>query len=213
MARELPICDTHVHLWSDDDLPPWLAGDAALAPITNAHDIARYTSEAGSRVTSAVYLEVDVAPENRRNEAEWITSLCADPTNILKGAVIGAPVVDGPVAAFEEWASEWAKNKYVKGVRQVLHVQPSGTLLRDDVVEKARLCGEKGLVFELCMRCDELADVAAFAAKVPGTRIVVDHIGGHHMLVGASEVCATTCMPRLQLLMSVRLSAKRHGYV
>jgi len=132
-------------------------------------------------------LEVDVAPEERRREAEWITSLCAETTNPLRGAVIGAPIVDGSLKEFEEWVKEWAGNPYVKGVRQVLHVHPRGTALRDDVVSKAQRCGEHGLVFELCMRCNELEDAAILAAKAPGTRFVLDHIGGHHQLASAQD--------------------------
>lgn len=169
------FCDTHVHLWDEANLPPWLADDPALSPIASTHDIARYVREAGAGLTSAVYLEVDVAPVNRRREAEWIMKVCEDPSNPLRGAVIGAPIVDGSVQEFAEWVAEWAPSPFVKGVRQVLHVQPAGTVLREDIVSKARICGENGLIFELCMRCDDLADVAALAKQecsrlAPATR-------------------------------------------
>ena len=172
MTMPSSFCDAHVHLWEADNLPPWLASDAALAPIADTHDLDRLTKEAGEGLTSAVYLEVDVAPDDRRSEAERITKLCAAHTNPLRGAVIGAAIVDGSVTEFEAWVREWAANPYVVGVRQVLHIHPSGTVLREDVVEKARTCGEVGLVFELCMRCDEVcrtrdrADARATAPHV-----------------------------------------------
>ena len=98
------------------------------------------------------------------------------------GAVIGAPIVDGTFAEFESWCKRWAPKAAIKGVRQVLHTQPKGTCLRSDVIEKAKLCGELGLVFELCMRCDDLSDAALLASKAPKTRFVIDHCGGHHQL-------------------------------
>lgn len=133
--------DTHVHLWSAEELPPWL-NDAALASIACSRSIADFVSEAGPNLGSAVYMEVDVAPSSRQREAQTVTALCADGSNPLVGAVIGAPVVEGTVEEFASFVREWAGNRFVKGVRQVLHIHPPGTCLRDDVVAKAQLCGE-----------------------------------------------------------------------
>ena len=83
-----------------------------------------------------------MAPEARDAEAAEVCALCADASNSLGGAVIGAPVVDGSLEEFSDYVRKWAKEPAVKGVRQVLHIQPKGTCLRDDVVAKATLCGE-----------------------------------------------------------------------
>lgn len=173
--------DTHVHLWSAEELPLWL-NDPALAPIACSRSVADFVAAAGPNLERAVYVEVDVAPAARQREAQTVTALCADGSNPLVGAVIGAPVVDGTVEQFASFVREWAANQWVKGVRQVLHIHPQGTCLRDDVVAKAQLCGELGLVFELCMKCEELADAATLASLAPSTRFVLDHCGGHHQL-------------------------------
>ena len=133
--------DTHVHLWSAEELPPWL-NDPTLASIACSRSIADFVSEAGPNLGSAVYMEVDVAPAARQREAQTVTALCADGSNPLVGAVIGAPVVEGTVEEFASFVREWAGNRFVKGVRQVLHIHPPGTCLRNDVVAKAQLCGE-----------------------------------------------------------------------
>lgn len=83
--------DTHVHLWSAEELPPWL-NDPTLASIACSRSIADFISEAGPNLGSAVYMEVDVAPAARQREAQTVTALCADGSNPLVGAVIGAPV-------------------------------------------------------------------------------------------------------------------------
>ena len=137
--------DTHVHLWSAEELPLWL-NDPALASIACSRSVADFVAEAGTNLERAVYMEVDVAPAAREREAQAVTALCADDSNPLVGAVIGAPVVEGTVEEFACFVREWAGNRFVKGVRQVLHIHPQGTCLRDDVVAKAQLCGED-LVF------------------------------------------------------------------
>jgi predicted TIM-barrel fold metal-dependent hydrolase len=163
--------DTHVHLWSASSLPPWLIGDTSLTSIAVDASIADYASQVPN-VTHCVYMEVDVAPEDRAKEAAALVALCADPSNRLCGAVIGAPVVDGTVDEFAAWVERWSAVPSVKGVRQVLHPQPAGTCLRDDIVAKAKLAGDFDLVFELCVRADDLKSVAALAAAAPFTRFV-----------------------------------------
>lgn len=175
--------DTHVHLWSEDSLPPWLS-DPALAEIAVTQTPADHAAAAGPELAWGIYMEVDVAPEKREEEAKLASTLAMNPRNSIAGAVIGAPIVDGTVAEFEAYARRWASKAAIKGVRQVLHTQPTGTCLRAEVVEKAKLCGELDLVFELCMRCDELTDAAMLASRAPKTRFVVDHCGGHHQLTG-----------------------------
>ena len=165
------IVDTHVHLWSASSLPPWLIGDASLASIAVDASIADYVKLVPN-VTHCVYMEVDVAPEDRAKEAAALVALCADPSNRLCGAVIGAPIVDGTVDEFAAWVERWSAVPSVKGVRQVLHPQPAGTCLREDIVAKAKLAGEHDLVFELCMRADDLKSVVALAAAAPSTRFV-----------------------------------------
>ena len=163
--------DTHVHLWSASSLPPWLIGDASLASIAVDASIADYVKLVPN-VTHCVYMEVDVAPEDRAKEAAALVALCADPSNRLCGAVIGAPIVDGTVDEFAAWVERWSAVPSVKGVRQVLHPQPAGTCLREDIVAKAKLAGEHDLVFELCMRADDRKSVVALAAAAPSTRFV-----------------------------------------
>jgi L-fuconolactonase len=50
----------------------------------------------------------------------------------------------------------------------------------------------------------QLADVATLASKVPGTRLVVDHCGGHHQLGGASLEKRTTWQLGLKQLAGCR---------
>jgi L-fuconolactonase len=181
------LFDTHVHLWRADNLPPWLAGDDSLAPIAISRSLDDYVDEMGrTRLSRCIYMEVDVAPSAREAEALAIVQMCKKPDSPLAGAVIGAPVVDGSVEEFRVWVERWAAVPQIKGVRQVMHPQPPGTCVRPDIVAKARLCGELDLVFELCMRADDLMSAVDLAELCPETRLVLDHCGGHHQLTGES---------------------------
>eukprot|EP00239_Pterosperma_sp_CCMP1384_P000224 CAMPEP_0197848630 /NCGR_PEP_ID=MMETSP1438-20131217/9407_1 /TAXON_ID=1461541 /ORGANISM="Pterosperma sp., Strain CCMP1384" /LENGTH=141 /DNA_ID=CAMNT_0043460973 /DNA_START=149 /DNA_END=572 /DNA_ORIENTATION=- len=90
----------------------------------------------------------------------------------------------GSVEEFAAYLDQFDEKsmKYVKGVRQVMHTQPPETCTSPHVIAKAKLCGDRGIVFELCMACDQLADVAVLAQAAPKTHFVLDHCGGHHQL-------------------------------
>ena len=83
----LPIVDTHQHLWDLDLFHlPW----AASSPVLNrSYRTADYlAATAGLNVVKAVYMEVDVTPEQQAAEAEFIIDLCqqADGTGCIAGA-------------------------------------------------------------------------------------------------------------------------------
>ena len=175
-AKNLPIIDTHQHLW-DLDLfqPPWLSG----APEVLARSYVTSDYKKATRAVNlakAVYMEVDVNPENQVKEAEHLIALSKDRRHPTVAAVIsGRPGEE----SFAPYISQFQDSKYIKGVRQVLHVDsaPQGLCLGDQYVKSVQLLGSMGKSFDLCMRPTELADGAALADKAPDTRLIVDHCG------------------------------------
>lgn len=170
-----PIVDTHQHLWDLEKFRlPWLADAPALARNFLTSDY--LTATAGLGVVKAVYMEVDVAPEQQSAEAEALISLCADDETPTVAAVIsGRPAS----ADFAPYIRRYASHPAIVGVRQVLHVPdaPPGLCLTPQYVENIRLLGELGLCFDICMRPSELGDAVKLAAQCPDTRFVVDHCG------------------------------------
>lgn len=170
-----PIVDTHQHLWNLDTFRlPWLADAPALARTFSTTDYLEAT--AGLDVVKAVYMEVDVVPEQQAAEAEAIIELCAQPDTPTVAAVIsGRPASPD----FEAYIRRYAAYPAVVGVRQVLHVPdaPQGLCLTSQYVRSVQLLGELGLSFDLCMRPGELGDAVKLAAQCPDTRFVVDHCG------------------------------------
>ena len=170
----IPIIDTHQHLWDLSKLHlPWLDGGGKLS--TN-HVLADYKREAaGLDIAQTVYMEVDVEPAQRVKEAELVFDLCRQKDTILAGAVIGGNPLDDGFAAYIE---RFSGDKHFKGVRQVLHGgQERGTCLKPGFVRAMRLLGSRKLLFDLCLRPDELEDGVTLARQCPDTRFVLDHCG------------------------------------
>lgn len=173
---DLPIIDTHQHLW---DLiqyqPPWLSG--APASIAGKHDMAVYLAETeGLNVVKAVYMEVDVAPVDQVREAEYVLGLInSGKTPTVAAVISGRPDSE----AFASYIQPFGDNAFIKGVRQVLHAGSAerGLCLRPQFVRSIQLLGEMGKSFDLCMRPTELADGAKLVDQCPDTRFVLDHCG------------------------------------
>jgi L-fuconolactonase len=172
---ELPVLDAHVHLWDLKEFKlPWMKPDAPFAKNFLVADYLDATK--GCHVTEAIYMEVDVAPEQKQKEADWIRSVIKEGKSPLIAAVVGCVVRD---EGFPKYARQFKGDPHVRGLRQVIHnpETPSGYCLNDDFVKHMKLLGELGLTFDLCLRHGDLKDGIALAGKCPGTQFVLDHCG------------------------------------
>jgi L-fuconolactonase len=181
---QIPIVDTHQHLWDLDQLDlPWLEEAPQLA---RNHRIDDYLREvAGHGVAKAVYMEVDVAPSERPREREVITALCRDPEAPTCGAVFGAS--PGSVE-FPATVKALAANSFAKGARLVLHPPnlAADHCLQDGFVNGVRRLGANGLMFDVCIRPTALPQAAELARRCPGTTLIIDHCGNAdpHIVAG-----------------------------
>ena len=172
----LPLVDTHQHLW-DLDLfqPPWLGGaPEVLARSYVTSDFKKATR--GLNLAQAVYMEVDVNVENQMKEVEHLIALSKSSKHPTSAAVVsGRPNSDG----FENYIRTITKSEYIKGIRQVLHVDSAeqGLCLQPQYVKSVHLLGELGRSFDLCMRPTELSDGWKLADECKDTRLIVDHCG------------------------------------
>jgi L-fuconolactonase len=171
----VPIVDTHQHLWDLSRFRlPWIQRDS---PLNRSFVLRDYLQAAhGLNVVRAVYMEVDVAPEQQVAEAEWILDVCRQGNTPTVAAVIsGRPASD----QFAAYLNRFRGNRYLKGLRQVLHNagNPAGFCLSREFIRGIRLLGERGLSFDLCMRPGELADAARLIEACPDTRFILDHCG------------------------------------
>ncbi len=182
----IPIVDTHQHLWDLEQFSlPWLADVEALNNNYRMDDYQRATAESG--VAKTVYMEVDVAPEQRLAEVDFVSDLCARDDNPMAGAVISGSPGD---AGFADYMARFSDNAYVKGVRQVLHVPSAarGACVEPRFVEGMHLLGSMGKCFDLCMRPSELGDAVALVEQCPDTLFIVDHCGNADPQVVSGDV-------------------------
>jgi len=171
----LPIIDTHQHLWDLSRFHlPWVAGAAHL---NRSFMMADYLEAVeGLGVVKTVYMEVDLDPEQQAAEAEYVIELCERGDNPMAAGVIsGRPAS----LAFEPYIRRFAGSPYIKGVRQVLHGggTPPGFCLQPEFIGGIRLLGELGLSYDLCLRPAELSDGTTLVDACPETRFVLDHCG------------------------------------
>jgi L-fuconolactonase len=178
-----PLVDTHEHLWNLKELRlPWVAGLTGKAKETLGRDflLADYAEATkGLPLAKSVYMEVDVAEADQVKEAEFVTKICTDGKTPMVAAVIsGRPASDG----FKEYLDRFKGNKFIKGLRQVLHTPatPAKFCLDEKFVKGVQLLGERGLSFDLCFKNDQLDYGAELVDRCPGTRFILDHCGNPH---------------------------------
>jgi L-fuconolactonase len=174
-AKMVPIIDTHQHLW---DLKKFkLAWANEGHPLASSHLPADYAAATdGLNVVKSVYMEVDVVPEQQQAEADYVIDLCKSGKTTMAAAVVSGRPAD---AGFEKWARQFKGSPYVKGIRQVIHVDstPAGFCLKKEFVAGVRLLGDLELSYDICIRPGELADAAKLVDECPGTRFILDHCG------------------------------------
>jgi predicted TIM-barrel fold metal-dependent hydrolase len=175
MPAHIPIIDTHQHLWDLSRFRlPWHKKGSPLAKSFLMSDYLKGTE--GLNVVKAIYMEVDLAPEQQQAEAEYVIDICKEGKTPTVAAVIsGRPDSEG----FAKYISQFKDSPYIKGVRQVLHDAhlSAGLCLRDQFVKSVRLLGELGMSFDLCLRHGELLDGVKLIDACPGTKFILDHCG------------------------------------
>ena len=172
---QIPIVDTHQHLWDLDLLSlPWLQEAPQLAKHHRIDDYLRAAE--GHGVARAVYMEVDVAPADRARERDLISELCRRPEVPTAAAVFGATPGGEDFAAT---ARALAENPYARGARVVLQAadRPRGFCLQEQFVADVRALGANGLLFDVCIRPAELSDAAELARRCAEMTLILDHCG------------------------------------
>jgi predicted TIM-barrel fold metal-dependent hydrolase len=171
----IPIIDTHQHLWDLTHFKlSWMTPDHPLARSFTTTEYAAATQ--GLNVVRSVYMEVDVVKEQKQAEADFVIDRCRSGQTTMLAAVVGGRPAD---PGFERYVRQFAGSKFVKGIRQVIHVEstPPGYCLQPEFIRGVRLLGELGLSFDICIRPGELADAVKLVDVCPGTRFILDHCG------------------------------------
>jgi len=177
VSEQFAIIDTHQHLWDLSKFKlPWHK-DPDTKPLQRGFVMSDYLDATkGLNVVKTIYMEVDVEPHQQVEEVAYVTDLCQRKDNPMRAAVVsGRP----GTPEFEPYIRKVAENKFIKGIRQVLHGDstPAGFCLQPKFVQSIQSLGELGLSFDLCVRPGEVVDAVKLVDQCPKTRFILDHCG------------------------------------
>lgn len=163
--------DTHQHLLYPETFSYSWTNE--LPPLQKPFRLDDYEMAASStKVTSTLFMEVDVDDGQSRAEAAFFCNL-AEQDNILAGVIASARPEN---TGFEDYLQE-INHPRLKGIRRIFHVQPDD-LMRDARVRSniARLA-EHRLTFDLCVLQRQLPLAADLVKACPDTQFILDHCG------------------------------------
>lgn len=163
------IVDTHLHLiYLDKFSYPWLA---RFPPINRQWDAPSYFAEAEKLgIEAALHMEVDVPVEEMEDETRFVLGL--DPRVV--GAIANARPehIDFP-AHLERMAAE----PRIKGIRRLLQSDPDDLSAGEVFRGNLRRLAAHNLVFDICIRPDQLGIARSLVAACPDVQFVLDHCG------------------------------------
>lgn len=169
------LLDAHLHLWDRDRLDyPWMAGRDLSQTSLPADEW-----EPGVDLhPAAVVVEAGAAAHQWDDEVAWVRGLAADHPH-LRGMVAA---VDYGAADLRERLDRYAADDFVRGVRDNFEGLPAGAL--DSPARRAGVLAarDRGLTVDVCIRGDQLPELAALLTAVADKRgdgrgIVLDHVG------------------------------------
>lgn len=172
---EIPIVDTHVHLWEIERFSyAWLDG---FPRLQETHGLEAYdAATADAEIQSMVFVECTESfdDETARREVEWVRAL-ADKDDRLQGIVAHASLEKGKRARSQlKWLAQWPR---VKGVRRILQDEAETFCLRPNFIEGVQMLSDYDFTFDLTVRAHQLENVVGLVDQCPEVDFVLDHIG------------------------------------
>ena len=166
------IIDTHVHIWDLEKAQyPWLQGDNSILNRTwRIEEIENDRKEAG--ITAGVLVQASGNIEDTELMLE-----AALKSDWICGIVGWLPLMD--TKATQRLLEErFLKEKYFKGVRHQVHVEKDPKwLLQPAVIESLKLLASFDLPYDVVgILPSHIETVIKVAAKIPGLRMVFDHL-------------------------------------
>ena len=174
------VLDSHIHFWDPVRLSyPWLRGsrlERAFGPADLGAD--------ADPVDGFVFVQADCDPGQALDEVEWVVQLARHGAPV-RGVVAHAPLETGLAARAP--LARLVEQPLVVGIRRVLQDEPAGFALAADFVAGVGLLAEHQLVFDVCVRDHQLAEIAELARRCPGIPMVLDHLGKPAIAAGGFD--------------------------
>lgn len=166
---ETSVIDAHIHFWDPARLHyAWLDAVPTLRRAFRPEDVLTGSVP----IDGLVFVEADCRPAESLAEVEWVMSLSspARPVVGIVAAALASPSADGDLLALGRSGS-------VRGVRRLLQDTRPGFCLEPAFVAAVRSLAQHDLVFDLCVRHQQLAEATALVEQCPDVMFVLDHLG------------------------------------
>ena len=164
--------DTHIHVW---DLKraeyPWLKGNTSI--LNRTWTIGELEEE---RKIAGISVGVLVQASGNFEDTDLMISV-AQKTDWIRGVVGWLPLKDS-IATQKALEEKYRKEKYFKGVRHQIHdEQDTRWLVQDEVIESLKILEDEQLPYDLVgVKTDHIETAIEVAQKVPGLKMVFDHL-------------------------------------
>jgi len=166
------MIDTHVHIWDPARVHyAWLEEEGPI--LNRAYNIQQWVEATeGNGITGALLVQ---AANNLEDTGLMLEA--AESCSLVKGVVGWLPLIE-PEKVAMLLEGDFGSNKYIKGIRHLIHNEPDPRwLLQTEVIESLKILANHGLPFDLVGILPEHIETALLVAeKVPGLYMVFDHL-------------------------------------
>lgn len=174
------IIDTHIHCW---DLQRaryrWLEGDTTILNRNYA-----FSELLPAFQSAGIEAGLLVQAANNLEDTELMLEVARE-FNVIAGAVIWLPL-ERPDEVHRLLNERFKREAYFKGVRHLIHNEAdAGWLLREPVVESLRLLAAEDIPYDVVgILPEHLETVLEVATRIPGLRMMLDHLNQPPIAVG-----------------------------
>lgn len=163
------IIDTHIHIWQlDQSSYQWLQGNTSI--LNRNYDLQELEPERkAAGITNGILVQADIT----REDTEWMLKAAAN-TDWIDGVVCWLPLKNPEATA--KFVEE--RSPYFKGVRHLIHDEADPRwLLQDTVLESLSLLAKHNIPYDVVgVLPEHIETVLQVARKVPGLRMIFDHL-------------------------------------
>ncbi|HVR78720.1 MAG TPA: amidohydrolase family protein [Acidimicrobiia bacterium] len=166
------VIDAHQHFWDPEAADyPWMNGAyLALRRAYGPSHLAPLLENNGVTATIVVQARQDL------DETNSLLDL-AGTTPWVAGVVGWVDLTSPDVAETIARVRDGDNGDRLVGIRHLVHDEPDPEwLLRDEVLGGLGVVAEAGLVYDLLVRARELPAATEVARRLPGLRLVLDHL-------------------------------------
>ncbi len=175
MSIDIPIIDTHVHIWDPGSISyPWLADVPKINKPHLPADYRQATVELD--IETLIFLQCEADFQQYHQEVQWVTEQIEDEPR-FKAMVPWAPLEKGEDAGEE--LAQLARNPLVRGIRRIIQFEPDVKFcLQPRFVRGVQLLAEFDMHFEICIKGDEqFLNTLKLVDRCPDVQFILNHIG------------------------------------